>query len=325
MSPLIRSDRKILSFIIIIYKGKICKYKFNLTEKNNMEKDMKELTNISVIKELLAKYGFSFSKGLGQNFLINPSVCPKIAEYGLAKEGFGIIEIGTGFGTLSRELAKNAEKVVAVEIDQRLIPVLDETMSDFENFKVINADIMETDLAKLIDDEFKGLKTAVCANLPYYITSPVIMMLLESELPLEAITVMVQKEAADRLCAEMGTRACGAVTAAVRFYGEAQMLFKVSRGSFMPAPNVDSAVIQICPNNHYKKMVNDKTMFFKIIKGAFSQRRKTLANSLSSALSLNKELLYDIFERLGHSKNVRCEQLTMEQWTELSNALSEIE
>ena len=159
---------------------------------------MKNLTNINVIKGLLEKYGFTFSKGLGQNFLINPSVCPKIAEYGFAQKGYGIIEIGTGFGTLSAELAKGADKVVAIEIDSRLIPVLDETMGEFDNFKVINADVMKTDLSALIKSEFQGMKTAVCANLPYYITSPVIMMLLESEIPVEAITVMVQKEAAQR-------------------------------------------------------------------------------------------------------------------------------
>lgn len=147
---------------------------------------MKNLTNINVIKGLLEKYGFTFSKGLGQNFLINPSVCPKIAEYGFAQKGYGIIEIGTGFGTLSAELAKGADKVVAIEIDSRLIPVLDETMGEFDNFKVINADIMKTDLSALIKSEFQGMKTAVCANLPYYITSPVIMMLLESEIPVES-------------------------------------------------------------------------------------------------------------------------------------------
>ena len=250
---------------------------------------MNDLTNIGVIKELLKKYGFTFSKGLGQNFLINPSVCPKIAEMGMAGKGFGIIEIGTGFGTLTRELAKRADKVVAVEIDKRLLPVLDETMGEFDNFKVINRDVMETDLRQLIEEEFSGLKVAVCANLPYYITSPIIMMLLEQELPLEAITVMVQKEAADRLCASMGTRECGAVTAAVNYYGKARTLFKVSRGSFMPAPKVDSAVIQIIPDMDMRSRIQDKELYFRVIKLAFAQRRKTLANSLSSGLGIPKE------------------------------------
>lgn len=285
------------------------------------EKLMKNLTNIGVIKELLEKYGFTFSKGLGQNFLINPSVCPKIAEYGLAQEGFGIIEIGTGFGTLSAELALRADKVVAVEIDSRLIPVLDETMAEFDNFKVINQDVMKTDLKALIDEEFAGMKVAVCANLPYYITSPVIMLLLESELPVEAITVMVQKEAAQRLCAKMGTRESGAITAAVNYYGKAETLFNVSRGSFMPAPNVDSAVIQIRPDFEYRDKIKDKSLYFKVIKGAFAQRRKTLVNSLSSALNMSKDELVSVLENCGLDKNARAEQLTMDKWTELVNTI----
>ncbi len=281
---------------------------------------MKNLTNIGVIKELLEKYGFTFSKGLGQNFLINPSVCPKIAEYGFAQEGFGIIEIGTGFGTLSAELAQRADKVVAVEIDSRLIPVLDETMAEFDNFKVINQDVMKADLNALIKEEFSGLKVAVCANLPYYITSPIIMLLLENELPVEAITVMVQKEAAQRLCAKMGTRESGAITAAVNYYGKAETLFQVSRGSFMPAPNVDSAVIQIRPDSEYRSKIKDKSLYFKIIKGAFAQRRKTLVNSLSTALSKPKDEIISVLEGCGLDKNARAEQLDMDKWTELVNS-----
>ena len=162
---------------------------------------MENLSNIGVIKDLMNRYGFSFSKGLGQNFLVNPSVCPKIAELGNANERFGIIEIGTGFGVLTCELAKRAKKVVAIEIDSRLIPVLEETLSDFDNVKIINDDVLKVDLYKLIDEEFNGLDVAVCANLPYYLTSPIIMMLLEKRLPIKSITVMVQKEAGERLCA----------------------------------------------------------------------------------------------------------------------------
>lgn len=286
------------------------------------EKYMKNLTNINVVKELLEKYGFTFSKGLGQNFLINPSVCPKIAEYGLAQEGYGILEIGTGFGTLTAELAKRADKVTAVEIDSRLLPVLEETLSDFDNVHIINDDIMKVNLRELIETEFAGMKTSVCANLPYYITSPVIMLLLESEIPVEAITVMVQKEAAQRLCAKVGTRQAGAVTAAVQFYGRAEKLFDVSRGSFMPAPKVDSAVIQIRPDNHYRSMVKDKKLFFRVVRGAFSQRRKTMANSLSSMLGISKEQLYDCMDKTGIDRNVRAEQLSMEQLIEFSNELS---
>ena len=285
---------------------------------------MKNLTNINVVKELLKKYGFTFSKGLGQNFLINPSVCPKIAEYGFAESGYGILEIGTGFGTLSCELAKGADKVVAVEIDSRLLPVLGETMADFDNFKVINADIMKTDLDSLIKQEFYGLKVAVCANLPYYITSPVIMKLLESEIPAEAITVMVQKEAAQRLCARMGTREAGAITAAVNYYGSAELLFNVSRGSFMPAPNVDSAVIQIRPDNKYRNKIDDRELYFRVIKGAFAQRRKTLANSLNASIGVGKTVIYDILKEMGLKETIRCEQLNMDQWTEFVNTLKNI-
>ena len=285
---------------------------------------MKNLTNINVVKELLKKYGFTFSKGLGQNFLINPSVCPKIAEYGFAESGYGILEIGTGFGTLSCELAKGADKVVAVEIDSRLLPVLGETMADFDNFKVINADIMKTDLDSLIKQEFDGLKVAVCANLPYYITSPVIMKLLESEIPAEAITVMVQKEAAQRLCARMGTREAGAITAAVNYYGSAELLFNVSRGSFMPAPNVDSAVIQIRPDNKYRSKIDDRELYFRVIKGAFAQRRKTLANSLNASIGVGKTVIYDILKEMGLKETIRCEQLNMDQWTEFVNTLKNI-
>lgn len=292
------------------------KYKKGLT--------MKNLTNINVVKELLKKYGFTFLKGLGQNFLINPSVCPKIAEYGFAESGYGILEIGTGFGTLSCELAKGADKVVAVEIDSRLLPVLGETMADFDNFKVINADIMKTDLDSLIKQEFDGLKVAVCANLPYYITSPVIMKLLESEIPAEAITVMVQKEAAQRLCARMGTREAGAITAAVNYYGSAELLFNVSRGSFMPAPNVDSAVIQIRPDNKYRNKIDDRELYFRVIKGAFAQRRKTLANSLNASIGVEKTVIYDILKEMGLKETLRCEQLNMDQWTEFVNTLKNI-
>ena len=282
---------------------------------------MKNLTNIGVIKELMERYGFSFSKGLGQNFLINPSVCPRIAEEGFAGSGYGILEIGTGFGALTAELAKRADKVTAVEIDKRLLPVLSETLSGFDNVKIINDDIMKVDLGELIKNEFDGLKVAVCANLPYYITSPVIMLLLESELPITAITVMVQKEAAVRLTAKPGTRESGAVTVAVNYYGEVETLFNVSRGSFMPAPKVDSAVIQIRPDRKYRNMVRNKELFFKVVKGAFSQRRKTMVNSLSSAAGIPKDAIFSALEKAGLPETVRAEKLDMESLISFTNLL----
>ena len=265
---------------------------------------MDNLSNISVIKEIFEKHGFSFSKTLGQNFLINPSVCPKIAELGNAKKGFGIIEIGTGIGVLTNELAKRAEKVVAIEIDDRLIPVLKDTLSEYDNIKIINADVMKVNLLKLIDEEFEGLDVAVCANLPYYITSPIIMMLLEQRLPLKSVTVMVQREAGQRLCAQMVTRDMGAVTVAVRYFSEPEILFNVSKGSFMPAPNVDSCVVRFNIKENTPEGVTDEKFFFKIARGAFSQRRKTLANSVSSSTGYEKQKVITAIELAGLNANV---------------------
>lgn len=282
---------------------------------------MNNLSDISTIKALCQKYGFEFSKSLGQNFLINPAVCPKIAELGGADENHGIIEIGTGFGVLTAELCKRAKKVVAIEIDKKLIPVLFETLSEFDNLKIINEDILKVDLLKLIKEEFDGLTVSVCANLPYYITSPIIMGLLEQRLPIESITVMVQREAAVRLCAKMGTRECGAVTAAVNYYSSPQTLFQVSRGSFMPAPNVDSSVIRLdikpqSPQN----VISEKTLF-ALVKAGFSQRRKTLANPVSGAFGIKKSDFIAILERLGLKPTARAEELTLEQFIALSNEI----
>ncbi|MBQ8826528.1 MAG: 16S rRNA (adenine(1518)-N(6)/adenine(1519)-N(6))-dimethyltransferase RsmA [Oscillospiraceae bacterium] len=283
---------------------------------------MEHLTDIGVIKDIFERHGFSFSKALGQNFLVNPTVCPRIAEMGNAAKGWGVIEIGTGVGVLTHELAKRADKVVAVEIDSRLIPVLEETLAEHKNVTVINADVMKIDLKEVIAEHFQGLKVAVCANLPYYITSPIIMMLLESRLPVETITVMVQKEAGTRLCAQMGTRDVGAVTAAVRYYSEPELLFNVSRGSFMPSPNVDSCVIRLNVRRDDLYNVKDEAFFFKVVRGAFSQRRKNLLNSLSSSLGIEKARITKAVEEAGLSSNVRPEQLSMEDFIKIANLLA---
>ena len=279
------------------------------------------LTNIGTVKEILSRHGFSFSKGLGQNFIINPDICPKIAESGNACKGFGVLEIGTGIGVLTAELAKRADKVTAVEIDTRLLPILEETLADFDNVKIINEDVMKCDLHKLIEEEFGGLRVAVCANLPYYITSPIIMMLLESRLPIESITVMVQKEAAQRLCAKVGTRESGAITVGVNYYGTVKNLFGVSRGSFMPAPNVDSAVIRIDLNGEHRLDEESERFFFRVVKAGFSQRRKTLANSLASVMGIPKDRVYSALTGLGLPEAARIEQLDMEQLIALSAEL----
>ncbi len=281
---------------------------------------MQNLSNIGVIKDILNRHGFSFSKGLGQNFLINPSVCPRMAEMGNAQPGWGIIEIGAGFGVLTVELAQRADKVVCIEIDSRLLPILDETLADFHNIKIVNQDVLKVDLAGLIREEFPGMKVAVCANLPYYITSPIIMSILEAHLPIESLTVMVQKEAAQRICALPGSREVGAVSIAVQYYAQPKILFPVSRGSFMPAPDVDSAVIRLDIRKEAPVSVVNEDTFFKVVKGAFSQRRKTLSNTLSSSFGVSKNQANLWLERAGVAANLRAEQLSMEQFAAIANA-----
>lgn len=285
---------------------------------------MSELTDIGYVRALLERHGFSFSKALGQNFLVNPTVCPRIAELGNAAPGWGVLEIGTGVGTLTKELAKRADKVCAVELDQRLFPILDETLAEFDNIRIFHGDAMKYDLAALIEEEFAGLNVAVCANLPYYITSPLIMRLLEERLPIETITVMVQKEAAQRLCAPIGSREAGAVSVAVAYYGQAEKLFDVSRGSFMPAPNVDSAVIQIRLHLTSPWCIADEGLFFRIVKAGFSQRRKQLGGVLPGALSLPKEVVAKAFADAALSPTVRIEALTMEQLAALTESIAEM-
>lgn len=282
---------------------------------------MKRLSDIGTIKDILSRHGFTFSKSLGQNFLINPSVCPRMAELSGADTGVGVIEVGPGIGVLTNELCKLADKVVAIELDKRLLPVLDETLSEYDNLKIVNDDILKIDLHELIREEFNGMEVVVCANLPYYITSPVIMKLLEEKLPISAITVMVQKEAAQRICADVGSRQSGAVTVSVNYYAKPEMLFSVSAGSFMPAPKVDSAVIRLNVLNEPRISVSDEGRFFSVVKAAFSQRRKTLSNSLSSGLSLSKSEVNKILVNCGIPVNTRAEQLKLENFADIANNL----
>ena len=282
---------------------------------------MENLSNISVIRDVLSRHGFSFCKGLGQNFLINPTVCPRMAEMGNAQPGWGMIEIGAGVGVLTAELASRADKVVCIEIDSRLLPILDETLAEFDNIKIVNQDVLKVDLHQLIAEEFPNMPVAVCANLPYYITSPIIMNLLESRLPISSLTVMVQKEAAQRICALPGSREVGAVSIAVRYYCEPQVLFQVSRGSFMPAPDVDSTVIRLDIRKEPAIQVEKEENFFRVVKAAFSQRRKTLANTLSSGLGISKAQATELLNRAGVASNLRAEQLSMQQFADIANAL----
>lgn len=280
------------------------------------------LCDYKTVTKILSKYGFTFSKALGQNFLIDEDVCPAMAQMLQTDSKTGVLEIGPGIGVLTKELCKTAKKVVAIELDKRLYPVLEETLGGYDNFELVCGDAMKLDLKKLIAEKFSSCKTIkVCANLPYYITSPIIMMLLESNLPIDEIEVMVQKEAALRLSAEIGSRDAGAVSVAVRYYGEAEMLFEVGRESFMPSPKVDSAVIKIRLYKTPKYAVKDEKKFFTLVKAAFAQRRKTLVNALSNTLSVPKEKILSHLSELNLAPTVRAENLTMEDLVNLSDLL----
>lgn len=285
---------------------------------------MYKLTDIGTVKDILTRHGFHFSKSLGQNFIVNPSICPRMAEESGIDENCGVIEIGAGIGVLTAELAKRAKKVVVIEIDTKLLPILDETLKDFDNIEIINQDVLKTDLAALIEEKFKGMPVYVCANLPYYITSPVIMTLLESKLPIEAITVMVQKEAAQRLCAPVGSRLSGAVTVAVDYYAHAEKLFDVSSGSFMPAPKVDSSVIRMDIRKKPEIEITDEKLFFKIVHAAFGQRRKTASNGISAGAGIPKDIVIRAIEECGFEPSVRAEGMTMQELAELSEKIGEL-
>ena len=279
------------------------------------------LSDINTVRSLLQKNGFTFKKSLGQNFLINPDVCPAMADAACDKNT-GVIEIGPGIGVLTAELSARAKRVIAIELDERLKKILPVTLSDCENVEVIYCDVLKTDLKKLITERFSDCSSvAVCANLPYYITSPIVMNLLESKLPIDSITVMVQKEAAERLCATVGTRQAGAVSVAVSYYSEPEILFGVDRNSFMPPPNVDSAVIQLHIRENPPVKVLDEAKFFRLIKACFAQRRKTLVNTVSNTAGIGKEELKKALAKIGISETVRGEKLTLEELAELSNLI----
>lgn len=281
------------------------------------------LASAKDIKKILEAEGFSFKKSLGQNFIIDAGVCPKMAESCTGEE-IGILEIGPGAGVLTAELSKRAKKVVAVELDERLKPILEKTVGNYNNTEIVFGDAMKLDLKALIEEKFFDCKQVnVCANLPYYITSPIIMMLLESRLPITSVTAMVQKEAAERLCAKVGSRDSGAVTAAVSFYAEGEILFGVPRTSFLPPPNVDSVVIRLKIRENPPVNPKCEKFFFSVIKGAFSQRRKTLANALSSALGIEKEKIYTVLDRLNLDPAVRGEKLTLQNFSDISDLLYE--
>lgn len=282
---------------------------------------MPNLTDVSVIKDLCERYGFSLSKGFGQNFIVNPGICPKIVTAAGIDKSFGVLEVGPGIGVLTKELAAQAEKVVSVEIDTRLPELLQETLQECSNVEIVQGDVLKTDLHQLIEEQFQGLSVAVCANLPYYITSPILMKLLEERLPIEHITVMVQKEAAERITAVPGTRAAGAISYAVHYYAEPQLLFAVQPGSFYPPPKVTSAVIQLVLRKEPPVQVKNEQEFFKLIRAAFSQRRKTAANSIAAGMGIAKSQVIEALTEAGLSPMARPEQLTLENFATLQNFL----
>lgn len=279
------------------------------------------LTNIGTVKGLMEKHGISFQKRYGQNFLINEDIPMRIANECGASVADCVLEIGPGIGTLTRELCSVAGNVVAVEIDTGLIPVLEETLADFDNVEVINSDIMKIDINKLYEEKFNGKNVYVCANLPYYITTPILMLLLESRLPFKKMTFMVQKEVADRLSSNSKEGDYGAVTASVSYYGKVEKLFNVSAGNFMPAPKVDSAVIQITLYDEPPVKVIDEKLFFKVIKAAFEQRRKTLINALSGKMDISKEEIASAVIEAGLDPNIRGERLDIAEFAKLSDII----
>ena len=284
-----------------------------------------DLCNLSVIKGLMADAGITFRKEFGQNFLINRIIPEDIAENCSDTTEAMILEIGPGIGCLTKELALRYKKVVAVEIDKGLVPILDKTLADFDNVTVVNNDILKVDLPSFIREHSEGLPVYVCANLPYYITTPIIMGLIESGVEFKAITVMIQNEVAARLTAPAGKSDYGAITAIIGYYGSVRKLFKVSASSFMPAPKVDSAVIRIDLYDMPRYKLQDEELFKKLIKFAFEMRRKTLLNALSSKLSsFSKEQILSAIVSIGHDEMVRGEKLSTEDYVNLANKLSEM-
>lgn len=274
---------------------------------------------------VLQKYHFNFQKKFGQNFLIDTHVLERIIEAaGITKDDF-VLEIGPGIGTMTQYLCENAREVTAVEIDQNLIPILADTLSAYDNVTVINEDILKLDIVKLAEEKNAGKPIKVVANLPYYITTPIIMGLFESHVPIDSITIMVQKEVADRMQVGPGTKDYGALSLAVQYYAKPQILLNVPASCFMPRPNVDSAVIQLTRYEKPPVEVADEHLMFRLIRASFNQRRKTMTNSVGNSpeLSVSKEQMAAALEKCGLSATVRGEALTLEQFAELANVLSQ--
>lgn len=281
------------------------------------------LCDVRTVKNLMETFGLRFRKEFGQNFLTNPMVVGDIADACTDSAAESILEIGPGIGTLTRELCARYQKVVALEIDRGLIPVLTYTLNDFHNVKVINEDVMKADLGAILSPYFEAGPVSVCANLPYYITTPILMKLLESELPFRYITIMIQSEVADRLTAKASNSAYGAITAMLNYYGTAERLFTVSAGNFMPPPSVNSAVVRIKLHEEKPYRPKNEDIFRRTVRAAFEQRRKTLPNALSSGFpSLSKEQCVAVVTEAGHRPDIRGERLDVAQFVALSDRIA---
>ncbi|MBU5294271.1 16S rRNA (adenine(1518)-N(6)/adenine(1519)-N(6))-dimethyltransferase RsmA [Anaerosalibacter bizertensis] len=282
--------------------------------------DKKRLYSPSYVKEIIDKYNFRFSKGLGQNFLIDGNIVRKICEEGEVSKEDDILEIGPGIGTLTEELSYKANKVVAVELDKSLFPILDETLAGCNNVEIVPGDILKIDLPKLFSEKFESENIKIVANLPYYITTPIIGRLLEEELDIDSILVMVQSEVAERMKASPGTKDYGSLSVFVQYYTEPEIVLSVPKTAFMPRPNVDSAVIKLKIRKE-KIELKDREIFFKVVKAAFSQRRKTILNSLSSGLKTDKATIRAILEKADIDPKLRAENLTIEDFSKISAIL----
>lgn len=284
---------------------------------------MAKLGNAKATAEVINKYGFTFQKRFGQNFLIDEHVLGKIIDAALIEEGDGVIEIGPGIGTMTERLCEKAKKVVAIEIDKDLIPILSETLSEYGNVKIINDDVMKLDLESLIKEEFEGMKVRVVANLPYYITTPIVMTLLETRLNISSITIMVQKEVAERMQAGPGTKDYGALSLAVQYYADTYIAANVPPNCFMPRPKVGSGVIRLTVHEKPSVAVANEKLMFSLIRAAFNQRRKTLVNAVNNfeGLTFSKEIILEALREMGMSETIRGEALSLEQFAQLADCL----
>jgi len=285
---------------------------------------MMKLTSPRTIDEILEKYGLHFNKRYGQNFLIDENVVKKIVEAGEVGASDWVLEIGPGIGTMTQELAQRASRVAAVEIDKKLVPVLHETLEDWDNVAVIQGDILKLNMAQELPD-FYGHPFKVVSNLPYYVTTPIIMGFLESELPVERMTFLVQKEVGERICAAPGGKSYGALSIAAQFYAEPHVDFYVPSTVFMPRPNVDSVVISLTRREVPEDDPEKKAFFFRVVHGAFANRRKTLVNSLSMNLGCGRDVVTAALEQMGMDVRIRAESLTGENFAELAGLLEQAE